>query len=119
MLRLAENRDSISVVNDQFGVPTFTKQAVLETWELLNESKDGIYHLGSEGVISWYDFAKKIFELNGLKIEVQPVSSSEYPTMAKRPLFSKLSTKKIENAINTAPINWEDGLKDLLNELEK
>ena len=119
MLQLAEQRDELSVVNDQFGVPTFTEQTVLESFDLINLSCYGTYHLGSTGMITWYDFAQKIFELSEVDIRVNPVSSSEFKVAAPRPLFSKLSTTKIENDLNKLCLPWEEGLKKLLNQLGK
>ena len=98
MLRLSKERDSLNVVNDQIGVPTFTSHTVRQSIQLIEQFKNGIYHLGSKGKISWYDFAVKIFELSKIDITVTPVSSKEYITKAKRPSFSKLSTKKIEKS---------------------
>lgn len=117
MLRLAKEKESLNVVNDQFGVPTFTYQTVNDSLSLLNTSCSGIYHLGSYGIITWFEFAQKIFELTDLNVKVQPVDSSEFPTKAKRPSFSKLSTNKIEQDLKTESVSWIKGLENLLNQL--
>lgn len=117
MLRLAKEKESLNVVNDQFGVPTFTYQTVNDSLSLLNTSCSGIYHLGSYGIITWFEFAQKIFELTDLNVKVQPVDSSEFPTKAKRPSFSKLSTNKIEQDLNTESVSWIKGLEHLLKQL--
>jgi dTDP-4-dehydrorhamnose reductase len=114
MLRLAQDRDSLSVVNDQFGVPTFCSAVVEQTMKLLENKEEGVFHLGSEGIISWYDFARRIFELSGVEVQVKEVSSSEFKTKAKRPHFSKLNTTKVEQALNAKSLHWETGLDQLL-----
>jgi dTDP-4-dehydrorhamnose reductase len=114
MLRLAQDRDSLSVVNDQFGVPTFCSAVVEQTMKLLENKAEGIFHLGSEGIISWYDFARRIFELSGVEVQLKEVSSSEFKTKAKRPHFSKLNTTKVEQALNESGLHWESGLVQLL-----
>ncbi len=118
MLRLSKERKSLNVVNDQFGVPTFTNQTVLDTLGLIKKSANGLFHLGSDGIITWYEFALKIFELSNIEIDVEPVKSSEFKTTAKRPSFSKLDTKKVENELMIASLPWEEGLEKLLMQLK-
>jgi dTDP-4-dehydrorhamnose reductase len=118
MLRLAEEKDTINVVNDQFGIPIYTEQVVTDSIELIKNEAEGIYHLGSEGIITWFEFAKKIFEISNIEIDVQPVNSSEFPTKAIRPNYSKLSTQKIEKELNTSSRPWEEGLRSLLMQLK-
>jgi dTDP-4-dehydrorhamnose reductase len=118
MLRLAEDRDELTVVNDQFGCPTFADQVVEQTWQLLQQEENGVFHISSEGVITWFDFAKAIFEIKGIDISVKPVSSAEFKTKAKRPLFSKLNTQKIENVPGIEIKDWKENLSDLLSESE-
>ncbi|MBO6586105.1 MAG: dTDP-4-dehydrorhamnose reductase [Gracilimonas sp.] len=118
MLKLAEDRDELKVVNDQFGCPTFTKNVVENSWELIDQKEKGIFHLTSTGKITWYDFASEIFKQAGVRINLQPVDSSEFPTKAKRPAFSLLSTEKIANISGVSLIEWEEGLKLMLAELK-
>lgn len=118
MLRLSKEREELSVVNDQFGSPTYTKNVVNEVYQLLNNNETGIFHSSSNGIITWYEFAKEIFKQKGIEIKLNPVSSSEFPTKAKRPFFSKLSTKKISKIEGVELVDWEDGLKNLLEHLE-
>lgn len=118
MLRLAEQRDELNVVNDQFGSPTFTKNVVEWTYKLLEKKARGVVHLSSSGITNWYEFAQKIFELRGLQIKVNPVDSSAYKTAASRPLFSKLNTQKFTRITGIEPLSWQSGLEHLLNELE-
>lgn len=120
MLSLADTRPELNVVCDQIGTPTFAGDlaraihAVVKhpTWE------PGIYHFTDEGVASWYDFAMAIFEEAGRKVRVNPVPTSEYPTPAKRPLYSVLSKGKIKKTFGLTIPYWRDSLRkclDLLN----
>lgn len=97
MLRLANERDSISVVNDQIGTPTHAVELakVLLAVILSGKKKYGIYNYSSEGECTWYEFAKKIFDSNKITIHLQPISTGEYPAAAKRPLYSVLDKSKI------------------------
>jgi len=115
MLRLAEERQELRVVNDQHGKPTYAKDLAERTRELLESKKPfGIYHLTNEGVCAWYEFAVKIFELAGIDIKVTPVASSEFPTPAKRPAYSALVNTKLPLSRN-----WEEALGDYLEETGK
>lgn len=120
MLSLADTRPELNVVCDQIGTPTFAGDlaraihAVVKhpTWE------PGIYHFTDEGVASWYDFAMAIFEEAGRKVRANPVPTSEYPTPAKRPLYSVLSKGKIKKTFGLTIPYWRDSLRkclDLLN----
>lgn len=117
MLRLGQKFDQLSVVNDQFGSPTFTDEVVSITHRLIEENITGIFHLSSQGLINWHTFAQQIFLLSNIDIELKEVSSDEFPTKAVRPVFSKLSTKKLENTIGLNTTEWTVGLKRLLNNL--
>jgi len=118
MLRLGRDRDQLQVVADQWGSPTFTSNVVDNTLRLLEAEKNGTYHVTSRGLITWYDFAKAIFEKSGIKVKVEPVSSEAFPTKAERPCFSKMSTKKLESVAGSKIIDWREGLEELLNQLE-
>ncbi len=114
MLKLGSEKKSLRVVNDQFGSPTFAHQVVEQTYHLLQNQNEGVFHLTSSGVTNWHEFAIKIFHLSGLDVEVEPVPSSEYPTRARRPYFSKLSTEKISTIPDIKIISWQEGLKEFL-----
>lgn len=118
MIRLGNERDELNVVNDQFGSPTFTDQVVKEVYELLKQNQFGIFHSTSNGLITWYELAKEIFEQSGIEIHLNPVSSSEFKTKAKRPSFSKLSTEKISKIEGVETVDWKVGLKNLLGYVE-
>ncbi len=95
MLGLARDRDEIKVVNDQIGKPTYTLDLAYATAKLLSDTPDfGTYHLVNEGAMSWYDFAKEIFEISGVNVKLTPVLSSEFPRPAKRPKNSALRNTK-------------------------
>ena len=119
MLRLATDRDSISVVNDQIGTPTnaIDLAEALLTICSTNEQKDetnscyGVYNYSNEGQCSWYDFAKKIFETNAININLQPIPSTSFPTPAKRPAYSVLDKSKLKTVFGIEIKNWEESLK--------
>ncbi len=114
MIRLGTEKDELSIVNDQFGSPTFADQVVEQSFELLNQAKKGVYHLSSEGITTWYDFAKEIFRLKEIDVSINPVNSEAFKTKAKRPAFSKLSTKKISSVPNIEILDWQNGLQKLI-----
>ncbi|MCW9705905.1 dTDP-4-dehydrorhamnose reductase [Fodinibius salsisoli] len=118
MLMLGRERDQLQVVNDQWGSPAFTENVVFNTWQLLEAGQSGTYHITSKGLITWYDFARATFEAASVNVEVQPVSSDQFPTAAKRPHFSKLNTNKVKAVAGTKVIDWKLGLKSMLEELE-
>jgi dTDP-4-dehydrorhamnose reductase len=90
MLKLAETMDTISVVNDQIGSPTYTLDLAIAISKLIKKPAYGIYHITNSGECSWYEYAKEIFEMAGITIEVKPVSTEEYPQPAPRPKYSVL-----------------------------
>lgn len=110
MLSLAQKGQELNVVNDQFGKPTFTKDLSAGIKELVeSDAKPGIYHLINEGECSWYDFAKKIFEIKGVEANLNPISSKEYPMPTPRPQYSVLHNTKTKQLRN-----WEEALKEYL-----
>lgn len=122
MLRLASERDSISVVNDQIGTPTNAVDLAeclvkiichTELVEVQQPTTDnfGVYNFSNEGQCSWYDFAKKIFEINNKNIELKPIPTSSFPTPAKRPNYSVLDKTKIKSTFGLEIKNWELSLK--------
>jgi dTDP-4-dehydrorhamnose reductase len=120
MLRLGLERDSLSVVNDQIGTPTNAVDLaevlvkVIKTYNSqLTTHNFGIYNFSNEGQCSWYDFAKKIFEINDIEIDLKPIPTSSYPTPAKRPAFSVLNKSKIKNSFDLQICNWEDSLRKI------
>lgn len=119
MLKLAETKKELSVVNDQIGAPTYTKDLAVLVCDMLQTTKYGTYHGVNDGYCSWYEFALAIFEKAGIDIKVNPVTTSEYPTKAKRPLNSRLSKESlIKNDFDRLP-HWEDALNRFLVELHE
>jgi dTDP-4-dehydrorhamnose reductase len=109
MLRLAETRDEISVVNDQTGSPTYAKDLAFFLLKIIDTSSEeyGTYHYSSEGNISWYDFAVQIFKQHKRAVRVVPIPTSAYPTAAKRPAYSVMDLSKAKITFgNTIPL-WK------------
>jgi len=117
MLNLAQTRDTLTVVNDQFGSPTYTHDLAKLLVDMVQTDKYGIYHATNEGVCSWYDFACAIFRMAGKKMNVIPVSSEEYAAKAKRPCNSRMSKDKLEEMGFERLPAWEDALERYLQEL--
>lgn len=118
MLRLAQERDSISVVNDQIGTPTNAVDlaeclAAIIAFEIRNSKFEsyGIYNYSNEGQCSWYDFAVEIFKQYQLSVNVNPIPSSAYPTPAKRPFYSVLDKSKIKKVFGITIPNWQEHIK--------
>lgn len=115
MLRLGRERSELGVVYDQVGTPTYATDLAVALMELLTKGFTGfsLYHYSNEGVISWYDFAKTIFDLSGINIKLNALESSEYPSKAERPAYSVLNKKKIREAGIKVPY-WRDSLIECL-----
>lgn len=117
MLRLGKEKDTISVVNDQIGSPTYTRDVAELLIDIVSSEKYGIYHATNEGFCSWSDLATYIMSKAQLKAMIQPVPSEMYPTKAHRPLNSKLSKQKLsEFGFNRLP-SWQDAVDRYLLEL--
>jgi dTDP-4-dehydrorhamnose reductase len=127
MLRLGQERDSLNVIFDQVGSPSYATDLAQAILEMLNVSKHDldashqvkIYHFSNEGVCSWYDFAKAIFELKGLTCQVNPIGTKDYPTPAKRPHYSVMDKTKIKQAFGITIPYWKESLKACMQQLEK
>ncbi|MCF2518418.1 dTDP-4-dehydrorhamnose reductase [Dyadobacter sp. CY351] len=120
MLRLAGDRDQLSVIVDQMGSPTYAIDLAGAILDLIAaESKAyGIYHYSNEGAISWYDFAKAIFHISDSPVKVNPVRTTEYVTKATRPAFSVMDKTKIKNELGVAIPYWRDSLEECLHRLK-
>lgn len=118
MLNLGKTRDSLTVVNDQFGSPTYTYDLARLLVDMVETEKYGIYHATNEGICTWYEFACEIFRQAGMNIKVSPVLASEYPAKAKRPSNSRMSKEKLtENGFKKLP-TWQNALERYLKEIE-
>lgn len=119
MLRLSGERDELNVVSDQIGSPTYAGDLAAAIHTVISSNKwiPGIYHFTDEGVASWYDFTKAIFELSGKQTKVNPIRTAQYPTPAKRPLYSVLSKNKIKQNYGIQIPYWRDSLEKCLKKL--
>lgn len=128
MLKLAQERDSLSVIHDQIGAPTGAELVADVTAHALRTAMQhnvtGIYHLTASGEVSWYEYAKFVLDYavqNSIPLkltssDIKAVSSSEYPTPAKRPLNSRLNTTKLQQTFNINLPSWQNGVKHMLDE---
>ena len=119
MLNISKKNSSISVVSDQFGSPTNAAdlaQIILNILIKINNKDVEIFHFSNEGFCSWYEFSKKIFELQNIQIHVNPIRSSDYPTKAIRPKYSVMTSEKIKNWYNLNIKRWDQSLKFFLKD---
>ena len=120
MLRLASERTTLSVVNDQIGTPTNAidlaetlVEIIIKTNQQPANDNFGIYNFSNEGQCSWYEFAKKIFEFNNIQIDLKPIPTTDFPTPAKRPKYSVLDKSKIIDTFGLQIKSWEESLAQL------
>ena len=120
MLNLSKKNKELKVVNDQIGSPTYAKDLAKAIKEIIDKKSDkyGIYHVTNKGEVSWYEFAKKIFEIKNIEIKVNPVTSEEFPRPAPRPHYSVLNNQKWIDAGFTPLRNYEESLKEYLDSLK-
>jgi len=119
MLRLAETRDELNVVGDQYGSPTYTFDLAKLLLDMVETDKYGVYHASNEGFTTWAEFAKEIFRTAGKSVKVTSISTEEYPTKAVRPKNSKMSKDKLEkNGFKRLPA-WQDALTRYVAELQE
>lgn len=110
MLKLSQNHDTIRVVNDQFGSPTYTYDLARLLVDMVQTEEYGIYHATNEGTCSWYEFACAIFKEAGIQVKVIPVTTEEYGAKAKRPANSRMNNDKLTaHGFEKLP-SWQDAL---------
>ena len=119
MLNLAKTHDTIRVVNDQFGSPTYTYDLARLLVDMVLTDKYGTYHATNEGDCSWYEFACAIFEEAGVKVNVVPVTSEEYGAKANRPFNSRMSKEKLTQMGFERLPEWRNALHRYIGELKK
>ncbi|WP_273568677.1 dTDP-4-dehydrorhamnose reductase [Maribacter halichondriae] len=119
MLRLGAERDTLNVVGDQIGTPTYAGDLAHLILQLISQESDGYgtYHYSNEGVASWYDFAKAIFDLAKLDCNVLPILTEAYPTPAKRPAFSVMDKSKIKDKYRVQIPYWRESLGRVIQKL--
>lgn len=117
MIRLSKKRDSLGIVSDQIGTPTYARDLAETILHIINSShfQSGIYHYSNEGATSWYDFAKAIVEMAGIECNIYPIETSQYPTPAKRPSYSLLNKAKIKSAYKIDISDWKNSLEKCMN----
>ena len=122
MIRLGKEKESINVVNDQIGTPTYAADLAKAILTIIEESEknrifhSGIYHYSNEGVCTWYEFCLKIHESAGITTcKVRPVSTAEYPAKAARPKYSLLDKTKIKKTFHLSIPQWEESLKHFIS----
>lgn len=117
MLKLGQERDEISVVDDQFGSPTYAidlAEIILQILPLIKNKKITVFHYANDGFCSWADFANEIFKISNINCLVNKVSSLDYPTEAVRPSFSVLDKSKIKDFFDIEIPSWEQSLTKML-----
>ena len=119
MIRLGKERESLGVIFDQVGTPTYARDLARAIFAAIRQGiVPGIYHFSNEGVCSWYDFTKAIHRLAGITTcNVKPLHTSEYPTKAKRPHYSVLDKTKIKETYHIEVPYWMDSLQSCISEL--
>lgn len=121
MLRLAKEKAEIGVITDQIGTPTYAGDLAGVIFDIIESASEeyGIYHYSNEGVASWYDFAKAVFDISGTTAKVKPVRTSEYITKAARPAFSVMDKSKIKNTFAAEIPYWRDSLEICMENLKR
>ena len=123
MLMLGDTKDEINVVADQKGCPTWAHDLAIALVALLNKNgKNEVhetFHFTNEGQITWYDFATTIMEIGGKKCKVNPITTEQYPTKAKRPAYSVLDLSKIKEFAGIVIPEWQESLVKCIEELKR
>ena len=117
--KFAKEKSELKVVNDQFGVPTYTFDVVKQTWQLIQDDSVGLYHSSNTGQITWFEFAKKIVEQLNLNTKVLPIKTNEFPVLAKRPSFSVLENYLLKIEDKNIMRSWEEAFNDFVNKYKK
>lgn len=122
MLRLGKEKESLNVVGDQIGSPTYALDLAQACIKILDGGEFGgsqrVYHYANSGSISWFDFASRIMKEKKLNCKVNPITTEKYPTKAKRPAYSVLNTDDIERDFAVVVPEWEKSLSDCLRKLD-
>ena len=118
MQRLTRDKNSLKVVFDQVGTPTYAGDLAAIIYKVIEKDmldKQGIYHFSNEGVCSWYDFAQEVCELSGNACNIEPCHSDEFPSKVKRPNFSVLDKTKVKETFGAKVPYWKVSLKHCIN----
>ena len=115
MRRLGSERDELNIIHDQVGSPTYTADLAPLLVDMMETNKYGIYHATNEGTCSWFEFANEIFKQSNMEVKINPITTDQYPTAAKRPMNSRMSKFKLgENGFNLL-VTWKEALKSYIN----
>ncbi|MFY0607351.1 MAG: dTDP-4-dehydrorhamnose reductase [Cyclobacteriaceae bacterium] len=119
MINLSETKDELNIIVDQLGSPTYARDLARAILKLVDsKSTDyGLYHYSNEGVASWYDFTKAIFEYKGINTPVYPIPTEKYPTPAARPHYSVMDKSKFKKTFKIGIPHWRESLKECLTRL--
>jgi dTDP-4-dehydrorhamnose reductase len=124
MLRLGNEKKSIQVVSDQKGTPTYAKDLAKMCLDILSDAsstnlskKGSLYHYSDEGVTSWYNFATVIMEIGNIDCKVIPIETKDYPTQARRPMYSVLDKSKIKSDFKVTIPHWRDSLANCIKKI--
>jgi dTDP-4-dehydrorhamnose reductase len=120
MLRLGRERDSLNVIFDQIGSPTYAADLADALLQIISAENfvPGVYHFANEGVCSWYDFTISILKKSGIECQVKPIESKDYPAKTPRPYYSVMNKQKVKSMYNIQIPHWEDGLQRCIAKLE-
>lgn len=123
MIRLGQERDSLNVIFDQVGTPTYARDLAKACLDIADQIqnwpvKPEVYHYSNEGVCSWYDFSTTIMELMKIECKVLPIETKDYPTLSKRPQYSVLNKKEIKRKFHLEIPYWKTALVDCLNDID-
>ena len=124
MLRLGNEKKSLQVVSDQKGTPTFAKDLAKTCLDILSDAsstkiskKGSLYHYSNEGVTSWYNFATAIMEIGNIDCRVIPIETKDYPTQARRPMYSVIDKSKIKSDFKVTIPHWRDSLTNCIKKI--
>ncbi|GAA4205023.1 dTDP-4-dehydrorhamnose reductase [Pedobacter jeongneungensis] len=120
MLKFGAERDELNIIADQVGTPTYAIDLANAIFDVITSSSSayGIYHYSNEGVTSWFDFARAIFDISETTVKVNPIPGSAYPTKATRPAFSVMDKSKIKNTFKLNIPYWRDSLVECIKQID-
>lgn len=120
MLKLGAERDELGIIADQVGTPTYAIDLANTIFDIIHSGNTnyGVYHYSNEGVTSWFDFAKAIFDISNTSVKVNPIPGSAYPTKATRPAFSVMDKTKIKSTFNIQIPYWRDSLVECIAKIK-
>lgn len=125
MMRLMGEKNAVNVINDQLGSPTYAADVAELILKIISDTqlsssnwRPGIYNFSNEGIITWYDFAMAIKEITDGSCDIKPISTSEYPTPAKRPAYSVLDKTKIQRSFNVPLKDWRKSLQTCIEKIQ-